>query len=872
MTVPTPEQIGYDPDTSATVRENVEQAISALADHVDDLTQPEAEEFVFQYVAGAGPKHASQALETTDTEGDHDTSAALFMDGDSPYAADNAETRAVLQEAEMAEPKTNTTLSLPTGILPIGQLDALTPDERRRHARNRGLEWPTTDKARDRLAETIHEIMRKEDDRVVDAPTSLGKTHTIAATRWGARDDITGHRPVVHLLQTRDARDEAIEIADEHGGEYFALRSRHEACPVAAGDYDPQNIADDDDREAITINGQPASEYIKTMCDGRGIHFGAAHRRLEAHNDQGVDLPCGSGGACPAIAQWETLREGPEDGDYWPLIIATHNFAYVPGLRMHTNIAVDEQPDYRQDDLTTNRVRRAISAFLDHVDCPLRTFEALIQGARDGVNANEHREPTDYKTVESALNTEPDREWYFEHSDAHTLAPALARAIFYSEERANDRRVGKTIYEPPRLDAQARDDDAWNRQWVTIVLDDANEVATVRSTPDFNAARSVIGLDAYPALPKWQVNTTPWIQSRTVLDREERRLWRRYERGLRVVQVGDATRPLTSGEYFDYEGTEALVEQLRDAYEGGFRTAITADAVEGRLKEILAGYAADPETMHYGEEKSRNDFAGEPAGLVNGCIDPGDGHVLNLLAELDCEASPERSDPEDCDDPENAECDHCDGDGCRECLETGLKRSRGRGFTGEDADTADAILASVRENHTAQAAGRYARDPDDPEATATVYVRTDAMPAGFADVQVPGVVWTYSAKEERVIETLRKASTYLTSRQISDQTGVSKRHVHRILKNLVEHGVVEAIEGVGPNGATIYTDDETPKTGIVDLTNEDGEIVTSSVWASYTWSVSIQPPVNSEQTHELNSQDDEVNLPAFSGGTPPPNR
>ncbi len=45
-------------------------------------------------------------------------------------------------------------------------------------------------------------------------------------------------------------------------------------------------------------------------------------------------------------------------------------------------------------------------------------------------------------------------------------------------------------------------------------------------------------------------------------------------------------------------------------------------------------------------------------------------------------------------------------------------------------------LASVRETHVAQAAGRYARSPEDPDATATVYIRTDPLPEGFADVQV----------------------------------------------------------------------------------------------------------------------------------------
>jgi AraC-like DNA-binding protein len=744
----------------------------------------------------------------------------------------------------------STGVGLPTGALPLGQLDALTSEERRRAARKRGLDWPTTGEARDRLKETIHDVLRHEDDRVIDAPTSLGKTHTVASTRWGAREDLTGKRPVVHLLETRDARDEAVAIAEEHGGEYIALESRHEACPVAAEDYDPpaDDAGEELDYEPITIDGQPASEWLQEVCDDRGVHFSAAHRHLEEHNDQGRDLPChGDGDECDAIAQWDEYREGPDGArDYWPLVIATHNFAYAPGIRMANNVVIDEEPDFLQD-LSTDRVRRAVGAYLRHIDATVQTWEAFVQLTRyDGYGDDAANER---EALESDLQIEPDREWYFQDPDAHMLAPALARAIFHAEGRANHRRVGKTPYEPPRLDATARDDDEWNREWVTVVLDESNEVRSVRVVPDFNAARSVVGLDAHPALPKWQANTVPWIQTKQVLDPEERQLWRRYERGLRVVQVGDATRPLASGEYFDHQGTRAVVEQLVDEYGGdAMRTAITADSVEDQLERIMANVGVyDPETMHYGEEKSRNDFADEDVGFVLGSIDPGDDHVLDLIAELDLEAEPERSDPDDVDDPSNAECDHCDGAGCQECLGTGLKRAQGRGFVGEDAETAAEILASVRENHTAQAAGRYARNPEDPSSTATVFVRTDAMPPGFADVQVPGVAWTYSDKQERVVETLREANRQLTAREISSRTGVSKRHVHRTLKRLVGHNVADALEGRGPNGATLYSDAGVPTSGVVNVRGEDGEVAKGHVLDSYTRAVAVDAPTTGDE-------------------------
>jgi len=758
-------------------------------------------------------------------------SAAAFMGGGSKAADSAPETITEASTAE-APSATGATYERAVSALPTGQLDALGPEERRRAARKRGLKWPSTDEARGELFDTLADVLRNEDDRVIDAPTSLGKSHTVAATRWGARDDLTDDRPVVHLSATRKARDEAATTAREEGGEHIVLKSRHEACPVAAGDHDPDpeeidDEADAEDRVVITMNGEPASEWLDSMCnteDGRGLPFSAAHRYLDQHNDQDADLPCHDDGECPAIHQYTRLREGDH-----PLVVATHNFAHVPGLRTDTNVVIDEEPDYTVD-LGTDRVRRAVGAYLREIDAPVTTWESFVQTARGdtyGDDAASVRE-----ALRDALDTEPRRAWYFENTDAHTLAPALARAIFNAEARSNGLRHGKTPYQPPRLEAEARESDGWNRTWVSVVLDETNDVRSVRTTPDMSAARSVVGLDAHPALPIWKANTVPWIDDVDVLDPEARRLWRRYERGLRVVQVGDATRPLTSGEYYDDRGVEAITEHLRETYDDEFSTAITAKSVRDRLEETLEHVGVDdPELMHYGNVKSRNDFAGESVGFVNGCIDSGDGPIVDLLAELGLDAEPERSD---------TECEVCGGEGCHDCDGTGVKRAHGRGFVGPDAEAAEAILASVRENQVAQAAGRYARDPDDAEENATVFVRTDATPPGFADVQVAGVEWLFETKQETVVEAIREKGGTATAYELAQETDVSKRHVHRTLERLAEHGNVQAFEDEGENGATLYVDDGVPNRGVVDLTDEDGEVVTDAVCRPYTWSVTVR--------------------------------
>jgi hypothetical protein len=103
--------------------------------------------------------------------------------------------------------------------------------------------------------------------------------------------------------------------------------------------------------------------------------------------------------------------------------------------------------------------------------------------------------------------------------------------------------------------------------------------------------------------------------------------------------------------------------------------------------------------------------------LVHGSIDPGDDYVVNLLAECGLQAEPETVETDDGEE----------------------QRAHGREFVGPDADAAAAILGSVRESHVAQSAGRYARNADDPDDQAMVFVHTSAMPNGFADYEVPGV-------------------------------------------------------------------------------------------------------------------------------------
>jgi hypothetical protein len=690
----------------------------------------------------------------------------------------------------------------PTAAVPLEMLASLDLDDARRFASKHDIEWATTREARERLRDEVFEVMTHGDTKVIDAPTALGKSYTVATEPWIRRESTTGGAPVVHTHETKKARDQAAQESDDAGYDYAVLEGRSEACPVAAGEYDPlgrEGTVDNFDTEelpetVITIDGTPASDFFDTACEDRGLPFSVAHKYLENHKDQDVDMPCCAGddnNECPAVTQWDGLPRTESGEPAVDVIHCTHQFAHVPSLRNGTNLIFDERPDFRED-LTHRQVRKAISAYLTVSGAPVTTFEEFVTRALNGdEKRNEHAQ---HATLRDAFGYEPDREWYLETEGAHTLAPALTRAVYYAlqpDEGADDEhdaqdangRYSATVpHEPPRLDANASDESGWNRTYVSVTLDANNTIRTVRNSPSLNGARSVIGLDAHPAQTQWELNVHPDIETSAVLDPAERAMWRRFERGLLTVGVGDATRPLTSGEYFDREGSEAFFAALRDRFGEDFRTAITAASVESETKDILREVGVeDPDTMHYGEEKSRNDFAGEDIGALNGCIDPGDDFVLDLLAERGLDAAPETT---------------TDDDGNE-------VRAHGRGFVGPDADAAAELLASVREQHIAQGAGRLARDADDPEDRAIVFVRTDAAPPGFLDMQVPGVEWLATGTQTEIIDELRQRSS-ATTREIADAVGCSKEHARDTLKRLVQQGIVNVHENAGGHGAHLY--------------------------------------------------------------------
>lgn len=540
-----------------------------------------------------------------------------------------------------------------------------------------------------------------------------------------------------------------------------------------------------------------------------------------------------------------TVREARFD-----LIVATDQFAYVPSLRKETNVIMDEQPSYREDfgiprdrfhsghehmKAVSSRVQDAVTAFLEKADVTGApdTFEELVvladnlQNNRrdlgDYIQIDNERSPTNTKiageleterqVTEEALRHKPDRDWYLNHPDAHTLAPAITRALWDAIRDGFDENNLAPTPQPvthwsPQLGKPSEERRVFNRSKVTVVIDERFHIRLVRNVPDFATARSVIGLDAHPTDTLWKRNVTPQMEVERVLNPDEAKLWRLFERRQIVVRVGEADRPAgRDGKYFNEKHAQALIEQILEEWGEEFSAIGCPSAFEDELERILIEAGVDEETvstLHYGEEKSRNPdtFATATSGLVYGCIDPGDDYVLNLLAEAGLDAWPERVDPDELDDSTNAYCDACDGDGCSDCIGTGLKRARGRRFAGPDADHAETLLGSVRETHVAQMVGRFGRNLERGQYNVTLVA--GPVPDELVDLQVSDVAWL-GEKQAEIISTLADMGR-ATVKELAEAVDCSKEHVRETLTRLQEQTPPRVIraEGAGKYGADLW--------------------------------------------------------------------
>ena len=635
----------------------------------------------------------------------------------------------------------------------------------------------------------MRELMAQEKFALIPAVTASGKSTNGAKTSWSDLD-VTGGEPVIHLHGTKAARDGAVTKSENADVSYHVLYGRDEICETAAGKHNDS---------VNTPDGTPARDWINRQCGQEaGTTLSTAHAHLEEHN--GGELPCSP---CDAKTQYDGIPRD-EDGDpAVDVIHATHQFAYVPSLIDNANVIIDEQPDFSSEisqsgEFTQQRIQEMITAWLKHIDAYAKSWEGFVVMAREGLDRLGD-------TVETDHDIEP--EWFIKNKKSHTLAPAITEALYKALSNtsdANGRHSATVTHDLTRFAEGDANDFRYSRTRVTVVIDQDNQVQKIWNVPELGNARSVICLDAWPSMPEFHQNVGENLELKELMTKGERERWRRFERGLEVVQIGDTARPAGSEyavkHYFNSEEVRVVIEWLQATFDEDFRAVIAPSRVEDEVQKMMREVGIEePEewTMHHGEEKSRGEFSEEPVGFVTNCIDPGDDYVLDLLAAQGFDAT-----------PQTVDCRDCEGDGCEKCDEAGEQRARGRGFEGPDANKAQEILDGLRANHTNQCVGRWARKPGEEDVRSLVFVRTDTVDNIFVDKSIPDP-WVFGEKQRAAVDYLRDHPD-ATLKQVTEvietkfDSGVTKESVRTTFEKLIEYGVAERSEGTGAYGADEY--------------------------------------------------------------------
>lgn len=626
---------------------------------------------------------------------------------------------------------------------------------------------PDTQEVRNTVEATLQQTISSGDNAVIHSPTSSGKSHSASTPQWREHPNITREQPVIMFSGTRDAREDALEKSNNSSATAKVLEGRQDACPLADGCYDDGNTSGND---VITApDGSDPSEWFNTMCDDQGLHLSVAHGIFERKFDG--ELPCCPGGSrCQSIAQWDNIPRTEDDELNYDVLHATHPFARVPQLVEDCNIIFDERPDFTTD-LSTEKVRKTVNSYMEEIDGPIDGWADLMSGLTGRLELDLHE-------VKESL-TEPDTDWFLKDEKAHALAPGLVEAIVTAEERNHNRWVGTAEYTYPNLNPQFDGPDQEVMIRVVIQGGYENEIKIVQVLPDFEKARSVVGLDAHPAMAKWKANTIPSIEERQVLSQDDLHEWRRNYRNLHIVQAGDNKNTWTKKDY-NSPKVGVLCEELRNKYGDGFRTGVTSRRFKRDLiRDMQKAGVADPLALHYGIEKSVGDFDGERAGVIAGCISPSDEDIKDQMALLGKVAEPER------------EAKEGDVDGQK--------------WVGPDADVAHQLIRDVREHRVLQAIGRYGRSPDDPDDRATVYVLTSMVPDPFVDEKIDDVR-PFGTKQEEIIQFVSEHDG-VTPLEITENLDVSRTYVHDTLNEGVRHTWLwEEDVGDGSTGNLYHAD------------------------------------------------------------------
>jgi DNA-binding transcriptional ArsR family regulator len=604
--------------------------------------------------------------------------------------------------------------------------------------------------ARARTKATITDAYRGDDDVLVEALPSMGKSYGSVAAAVETSTTVT-------ILTGRGRKEQYDQIrawADELGldvgtkgepdGDVFVLPAFQSDCNTANGDHG-DDWADrvDDWYSAGATPAEIHAQAETTLRNDPEID----------HDDHDHDgLPCQADGRCDYTRRWDF------DPDDFQILVGHYAHGHKPKVTTDRVVVVDEFPDAYETTLGDEQLSGAVTRYLQEYDrLPYENWTDLV------ANRDDHDRRADALGWLENRGVTPDElgAIRFDDEHKHALAPVAIYVILKAA-------VGGTLG-----NGYERADLPHDRAGIGI-LDDGGDRITgkaavhlLRPARGLSFADHVVGLDGTPTPDMWELATGLDLDHETVLD-GRRAEYLEIALGLRIVRTTDAVKPYNNDDHVHTSRDAALLEAITK-HHGDAPAVITTSTARYVWDDAgVIDYNADEDAVEdgpvsglkiHGNVLGSNRFQHERLGCLVGSNHYGDGFVKRWGAYAG-KAVTRESNPTASPD------------------ETPLSYG----------DFGDRILQHMREHDTLQAVMRFGRDADG----ATVYVDTNTLPDwapvhGIGDVTAAadGMIGVL-----RALDDLRRPGT--ADLIDHDAVDVSRRQVRNHLSTLRELEVVDA--------------------------------------------------------------------------------
>ena len=647
----------------------------------------------------------------------------------------------------------------------------------------------TVDDAHERTKATITDALRGDEDTLVEALPSMGKSYgsVAAAVETSTTTTIlTGRGRKEQYDQIRTwAAELGLDVGTkgEPDGDVFVLPAFQSDCNTANGDHG-DGWADLVD-EWYSAGATPAEIHARAES---ALRTDDDHDHDLDLDDDHEGLPCQANGRCDYTRRWDF------DPDDFDLIIGHYAHGHKPKVTSGRVVVLDEFPNAYETTLGDEHLSGAVTRYLQEYDrLPFDNWTDLVANRDDparradaiGWLENRGVTPDELGAIR------------FDDEHKHALAPV---ALYVVLKAAAGGTLGNG-YEradlPHDADGIGIFDHGHDRK------SGKPAVHLLRPARGLDFADHVVGLDGTPTPDMWELATGRELAHETVLE-GRRAEYLETALDYRIVRTTDAVKPYNNDDHVHVTRDAALLQAITK-HHGEAPAVITTSTARYVWDDAgVIDYNADDGVVEdgpvsglkiHGNVLGSNRFKSERVGCLVGSNHYGDGFVKRWGAYAD-RAVTRESNPTESPD--------------RTPLSYG--------------EFGDKILRHMREHDTLQALMRFGRDAGG----ATVYVDTNTLP-DWAPVHGIGDVTPAATGMIGVLRALDELDAPGPDDLVDHEAvTVSRRQVRSHISTLRELEVVDAETDPDDGRRRVYhvTDDEgVTEHGFADLpaVEDDGE-------------------------------------------------